>query len=154
MANPDEHVVFEHIGRVTARWNEIEFRWYIIFVGLMRETARPKVDAIYNYLQTNAAQRQLTLRLADVALPQAERRELGRLNSRTNDLAGDRNAVIHSIYGAGEHGRTQTFVLVNRQKGNRFAEKDLTHEYLRIANDCRSLRGDLTSFLRQLTSDS
>lgn len=105
--------IYELVGELTTTWNQAEELWYLCFTGLMRETPREQVDTVYNFLQTGAQQRQLTLAVADAALPfdkvswkrddkqrQASklRKRIGKINADTNDLAGKRNAYVHAAF--------------------------------------------------------
>ena len=106
--------IYELVGEVTTTWNQVEELWYLCFTCLMANTAREKTDAIYDMFQTGAMQRQLFMKVAPIALKfdvaelksrssehHTRRRLLkraGQLNSKTNELTGRRNAVIHTAF--------------------------------------------------------
>jgi hypothetical protein len=102
------------VGESLSLWNQVEELWYLIFTGLMPGTDRAVIDAVFNMFQTGSMQRQLITTVAPVSLKfdiqklrerdaenHARRRllkRIGQLNARTNDLAGKRNAITHSIF--------------------------------------------------------
>ncbi|WP_374397714.1 hypothetical protein [Sphingopyxis sp.] len=106
--------IYELVGEATTAWNQVETLWYLIFTGLMDRTERAKVDAIFSMFQTGALQRQLIMTVAPIALKfevselrrrnpehhvrRRMLREIGRLNAKTNDLAGHRNATVHTAF--------------------------------------------------------
>jgi hypothetical protein len=88
------------VGRIATEFNSIEMLWYLIFTGLLAETPRSAVDAIFNQHKSGAAQRQLILDVTAALLPETSdlRKSIERLCARTRELSGRRNAVIHSAF--------------------------------------------------------
>jgi hypothetical protein len=135
--------IYELVGEAATTWNQVENLWYLMFTVLMAETDRDKTDAIYDMFQTGAMQRQLFMRVAPIALkydvdelrlrnPEHHTRRrilkrVGQLNAKTNDLAGKRNAVIHT----GFEDWGSRIVAMSPHKASKLRDED----YLRYLNE-------------------
>ncbi|HEY6897384.1 MAG TPA: hypothetical protein VI279_08975 [Rhodocyclaceae bacterium] len=90
----------KQVGFANLLWNKVEVLWYLYFTVLMRETERPRVDAIYRSHDTGNKKRALILTVAEQVLKSnvpglAEVREAIR---RTNEAARTRNALMHADF--------------------------------------------------------
>jgi hypothetical protein len=127
--------ILEVVGRITVDWNDVDLLWYLIYTCFLHETPRNKVDTIIKQFQTGAAQRKFILALADVSLAGEHRIEIGRLYARTNELAADRNAVVHGDYTIDFLNSPDGLRIVpggDRGKPNRLSDKPLREELQRI----------------------
>ena len=95
--------VFRLVGEITTQFNCIELLWYLIFTCLV-PAKREVLDVIINQHKTGGGQRKMIREVAAVILPREPDgspgellAELTRLDAVTNDLAGRRNHVIHSV---------------------------------------------------------
>lgn len=107
-----------HIGRVTMRWNDVQFWFYAVFQRMLR---RPGARAVFFAIHTDRAQRDMVRELATDVL-----REwpdlLKELNARiedANQLAGRRNDALHAMWDYGPRGDKANvhLPLDNRLKG-------------------------------------
>jgi hypothetical protein len=109
--NPILREIYELVGEATTAWNQVEELWYLIFTVLMHDTQREKADAIYDQFNAGSQQRELTMRIAPIALahdPNSDDPEqvtrakllasLKTFPERTRTLATRRNAVMHSAF--------------------------------------------------------
>lgn len=152
MPSQDEREIFELLGRIAAQWNDIEEQWYSIFGSLMPPMPWRVLEAIYNQFQTGAMKRQLVLAVGDASLSKDHptlREEMGRLYAKTNNLAGDRNAVVHSVYGD-KRGKLRAVRPKSRHKPFRLANKDLLNEFVRVLADIQTLDSELWQLSREL----
>ena len=89
----------ELIGRVALAWNANVHRLLKIFCFLTGMTS-PLADAIFFASKSDAQQRQLIKRVAEVTLVDpAAIRSLAALLDRLGKLAGGRNSAVHVIFG-------------------------------------------------------
>ncbi|MEA2819095.1 MAG: hypothetical protein QOJ86_1099 [Bradyrhizobium sp.] len=156
-------LVYQLIGQIASNFSEVDGLWYLIFTGLMKETPRKQVDAIFFMFDSSASQRALIMGVADATYPKTERgtihpvrSQLGQLNARTCDLAGLRNAAIHGRVMEAYEDHTMSKLTPriapgdNAKRRNPLAGKDLIGELERIANDIEALISDLVRFLNTI----
>ncbi len=157
---PELALVHQLIGQIATEWTEIEGLWYLIFTSLMPGARRDQIDAIFFLFESSRSQRHLVMTVADVLYPPSKygrihpkRRVLGQLNSRSQDLAGWRNAAIHGnlTEAYADHTMQQLTPRIapgsNKNKRNKLAGKDLTVELKRIAVEINGVIKDLKDFL-------
>ena len=101
------------VGYCSTSWNQVEEFWHLIFTCILSTTPRQVTDTIWAQFRAGALQRELLMAVVEPALPfdrkklrhdkvqqlrRKIRTEIGRLNARTNNLAGRRNAAIHTAF--------------------------------------------------------
>lgn len=88
------------IGRMVMAWNEAELVWFLIYTCLVHQLPRPTAEAIIKRQPTGNAQRDLILTVAAVALEKCPEilAFLNRARTETNNLAIERNDIIHGDY--------------------------------------------------------
>src|SRR5438128_12634083 len=103
--------VYALVGEITTEFNNLEQLWYLIFTCLLYRAPRSAIDAVFEQHKTGGGQRKM---IVDVALARkAEVERIGGPNDKailipvfdaisnlskvTNELAGRRNHVMHSL---------------------------------------------------------
>ncbi len=146
-------------GKSVLLWGQVELLWYLIFTTLLASTPRATSDAIFFNLHSGAQQRDLILSVADTVhkpdangRPNKFRKQLGKLQSKTNDLAGMRNAIAHAqlvvIYDQETGGmRPAVSPGSHPHKKNRLSSKDVILELRDLTLSLESLISDLERYL-------
>ncbi len=123
-------------------WNEVETLWFLIYTGLVYQLPRPVAEAIFKRQATGHAQRQLIMAIAAAVFKDDTTGMLEFLkegSKDTNELANERNDLIHGDYhyGADEHG-LGLYVAPggDRSKGtNRFAGPEMHDALMPLIGD-------------------
>src|SRR5215208_5152306 len=155
-----EAEAYQLIGQIATGWSAVETLWYLIFTGLVGETPRPKVDAIFFQFETGAAQRKMIMAVADATYPPDPhnrphplRRRLGQLHDQTLGAAGRRNAAVHAelVEAYADHTMQERVIRVaggsNPQKRNRLAGVEVLPELQRTVQEIEQLTSSLEDFL-------
>jgi hypothetical protein len=89
----------ELLGRVTIAWNRLQYIFFLIFTALSGMPVG-KAQAVYFTLKADTAQRDITAKVAAVALKSRPvlLERFTKIMKAVNDLAGQRNAATHTIW--------------------------------------------------------
>jgi hypothetical protein len=146
----DEHA--NVIGMVAVCWNGAQEFLYLMFVVLMG-MRRAEAEAIFFTLKADTAQRDITRALAKVAL--AHNADLLR---RTTDaittfdnLAGERNAAIHTMW----HASTETATIAPSPyvKHHGALKPDHRSQFLNLASKLSDLEDQLFALTQEIQQD-
>lgn len=116
---------YELIGRATVSWSSVELGWYLIYLTVSHAN-RDEADAVYFTPNNSTTERKVTRNIAAVSLathPQLIA-DLKTLDSRTNDMASDRNAIAHGKFIFSSN-KADTSVLMWEVGKNKLIGKDL-----------------------------
>jgi hypothetical protein len=91
-------------------------------------------------------QRELVMAVAGTTLSGDDRAEIGQLHATTNDLAGRRNDVIHSIIGIGGPLLDLRIVATGVVGQPKLSEKDIEAELASLLEGLQLLDGRLSNF--------
>jgi hypothetical protein len=90
------------VGRMCLEWNEVEVGWFLIYTILVHHLPRSVAEAIFKRNTTGYGQRDLIIAIADVALADSKYasilRYLNAAKNETNNLALERNDIVHGDY--------------------------------------------------------
>ena len=88
------------IGHAAFLWNRIQECWFLIFTGLLKNESRPVVEAIFKQFDSDRAQRELVVAVANASLEKndAHRLKIVHLIAKTNDESGHRNSIMHAQF--------------------------------------------------------
>jgi hypothetical protein len=92
--------IYALVGELSTKLSEVELGWYRIFSCLMHQTPGVIRDAIINTQRTGDGQRQIVMATAKAVYPDENSEAMKfikALKEQTDNLAGRRNAAIHSI---------------------------------------------------------
>jgi hypothetical protein len=96
--------IYALVGEITTEFNNVESLWYLIFTCLIHQIPRAAADAIFEQHKTGGGQRKLIRDVAAAVLlknPDGTPGDLlnlvTRLCSATDEIAGRRNHVMHSL---------------------------------------------------------
>lgn len=118
-----------HIGRVTMRWNDVQFWFYAAFQRMLRGSG---ARAVFFAIRTDRAQRDMVRELASDMLKDWPDL-LAELNARiedANQLAGRRNDALHAMWDYGPSGdKANVHLPLNNRLKGKDAVTELTALY-------------------------
>ena len=143
------------IGHSAFLWNRIQEAWFLIFTCLVKEIPRDTAEAIFKQFDSDRAQREMVMAVADVALnPKDEKRlRMGRLCARTNDESGYRNSIMHAKFhlsASEEHMDLRVGKDGGSKRGNKFEFAELETELPSFVARLQALDRDLEELRRDM----
>jgi hypothetical protein len=134
--------IYALIGEIATEFNNVEMLWYLIFTGLIHQTPRTAADAIFNQHKTGGGQRELIRAVATAVLPKNPDgtdgvlfERLVKLRGKTNEIAGRRNPVMHSMIYVADFIVPPRISAAGTSKRSALADKEIESELTTLLAD-------------------